>query len=130
MSHYSIDKRARIFDSTDGRCHICRKHLDFDRYGDQWEIDHSQARAKGGSNSLRNLRPACISCNRSKQDRSNRSVRAKHGYTGAPLSRSDRSRRERRGAALGAGAGFVAGGPVGALLGGVFGLLAGRRDPS
>jgi len=33
-----------------------------------WEIDHSNPVSRGGTNYLRNLVPACISCNRSKED--------------------------------------------------------------
>lgn len=90
-----------LYDKTAGRCHICRKPLSLSAYGLRkslggWEVDHSRARARGGSNSRRNLFPACVPCNRSKQAKSTRSARRIYGYTSAPLSRREIVRRRGR----------------------------------
>ena len=75
---YSEEDLRDIFDKTGGTCHLCGKQLYFSKYGKHfgergaWEIDHSRAESLGGVGDLRNLRPACISCNRSKQDRGTR----------------------------------------------------------
>ncbi len=42
-----------------------------------WEIDHSKAKAKGGTNYFRNLQPSCIPCNRNKGDTSSTSYKRK-----------------------------------------------------
>ena len=83
--------RERIFQKTDGRCHLCRKQLSFSNYGKQggrgaWEVEHSMPRVKGGTDHLNNLYPACISCNRSKGASSTSRAREKNGYKSAPLS--------------------------------------------
>lgn len=98
MSAYD-DRLNEIYDSTAGRCHICRKKLSFRNYASlgrkgAWEVDHSNPRARGGSDRLNNLRPACISCNRSKQHRTTRTARAWHGHTSAPRSRVTEQRVE------------------------------------
>lgn len=130
-----------IFDRTDGHCHICGKRLCWSNYRvfrakGCWEIEHSVPRARGGTERLNNLYPACISCNRSKQARGTRSVRAAHGRGAAPLSAAaKRERRERNaglGAALAAGGAYLLGvtSPFGlglALLGG--GYLGHSQDP-
>ncbi len=46
----------------------------------------SRQRARGGTDHGNNLYPAAISVNRSKQDRSSRSVRREYGLTRAPPS--------------------------------------------
>lgn len=57
-----------VYDKNNRHCYYCEKQLAFVNYGKYgnrgaWHIDHSKARAKGGSNYLRNLVPACIDCN-------------------------------------------------------------------
>ncbi len=127
MAKYNRSRLKSIFDATDGRCHLCRAPLDFEDYGHTWEVDHSRPKSRGGSDSLRNLRPACVSCNRSKRNRSSRSVRAAHGYRRAPRSRGARLRAGAAGALVGGILGAAAG--VNPLLGAAFGFLAGQRDP-
>jgi 5-methylcytosine-specific restriction endonuclease McrA len=66
-----------IYDRTEGQCHNCRKRLTFRNYGlfgkrGAWEIEHSVAQARGGTDHGNNLFAACISCNRSKGDSSSR----------------------------------------------------------
>lgn len=131
---YSNDDLNFLYDKTAGRCHICRKRLAFSNYGVLgaracWEVDHSNARARGGTDYLRNLLPACIPCNRSKQHRSTRSARREFGYSRGPVSAAERTRRTNGNIARGGGAGAflggVVGGPVGAVVGGVLGGLIG-----
>ncbi len=123
-------KMKKIFERTNGRCHLCRRELSFGDYGspDGWEREHSKPRSKGGTNHLNNLYPACVSCNRQKGNRSNASVRSKHGYTKPPMSKRQRRKRARItipvcaivGARIGASAGFpgfVAGGVIGGIVG-------------
>ena len=64
-----------IYNKTEGYCTYCGKKLSFSNYGKYeyrmaWEIDHSKAKAKGGTNYFRNLQPSCIPCNRNKGDTS------------------------------------------------------------
>ena len=73
---YSKEKLHEIYDRTTGYCHICHKKLAFKNYSSvgsrgAWEVEHSKPRAKGGSDNLKNLYPACIFCNRSKGKKSN-----------------------------------------------------------
>ncbi len=130
---YSKEKLREIYDRTTGYCHICHKKLAFKNYGSlgtrgAWEVEHSKPRAKGGSNYLKNLYPACISCNRSKGKKSNQSVRAKHGIRRAPLSKERRKKAKRANAfsdgLVGAGLGYIFG-PVGALVVGIVGAKRG-----
>lgn len=130
---YSKEKLREIYDRTTGYCHICHKKLAFKNYGSlgtrgAWEVEHSKPRAKGGSNYLKNLYPACISCNRSKGKKSNQSVRAKHGIRRAPLSKERRKKAKRANAfsdgLVGAGLGYIFG-LVGALVVGIVGAKRG-----
>ena len=130
---------ARIYDRTSGKCHLCHKKLaltNYGRFGERgaWEVEHSRARARGGSDRLTNLYAACISCNRSKGIVPTRTARRRNGLRKAPLSTSKR-RTEKRwnavgGAALGAVAGGFLLGPVGAYVGAVLlGSAMHDRDP-
>lgn len=130
----SDENRRDIFDCTSGKCHICYKMLAFSNYSrfesrGAWEIDHSKARAKGGTDHRNNLRAACISCNRSKQVVSAQAARRDAGFRRPPLSVEQRRKVKIRavlgaagvGAALGAKLaglpGFWFGGLIGALFG-------------
>ena len=122
-----------IYDRTEGQCHICRRPLSFRNYGlfgrrGAWEIEHSIAKARGGTDHGNNLFAACISCNRSKGEYSSRSARWGHGFQCAPYS----ARRRKRNAFLGAGVGALAMVFVpphlrlfGAIVGAVAGAIAG-----
>ena len=74
---YTFARRYRdyelniIYEKTGGRCFYCGQKLVFTAYGDVqhprgWEVDHVKPRSRGGSDDLKNLVPACISCNRQK----------------------------------------------------------------
>ena len=74
---YSEYELNYIFDKTGGRCIHCRKKLGWSNYGivgarGAWEVDHSKAVARGGTDYLRNLIPSCIPCNRAKGSQSSR----------------------------------------------------------
>ena len=85
---WTAEKLRLIFDRTSGKCHICHGALEFSSYGkdDEWEVEHSNPRANGGSDRLSNLYPAHIKCNRSKGTKSTRVARKRFDKTKAPLS--------------------------------------------
>jgi 5-methylcytosine-specific restriction endonuclease McrA len=130
---YTPEKLRLIYDRTDGRCHICRKTLSFVNYGNQgskgaWEVEHSKARARGGTDHGNNLYASCIYCNRSKGVTSTRTVRQRSGITKAPLSkakRQDKWEERKLFSAVGFGlAGLRMAGPVGGLIGLGIGYIA------
>lgn len=116
-----------IFERTDGRCHICRRGLKRGHYGrlavgTGWEVEHSNPRAKGGTDRLSNLYAAHISCNRSKGAASTQTARAQHGYTCAPMSAAKQEEARLANAAAGGllglvGAGMLARAAAGAAFG-------------
>lgn len=129
--------RDSIYDRTAGRCHVCGKRLARRNYGKHgqrgaWEIEHSVARARGGSDHGNNLYPACIGCNRTKGTLASRTARARNGRSCAPLSLKRqgevRARRAVGGGILGAvGAGLV-GAPILVPMG-LAALVAYALDP-
>jgi hypothetical protein len=136
---YDIEILRRIYDRTDGHCHICGKKLSFVNYAipsdrGAWEVEHSVAKAVGGTNHLNNLFPACISCNRAKGTGTSRAARAQYSRKRAPMSK-DRKENIRgnsalAGMGLGAIVGGLLGGPPGAFIGGALGGLIGHNsDP-
>lgn len=134
---YTEDQLNDIFDRSGGDCHLCGKRLAFKNYASPgeraaWEVDHSNARARGGTHRLSNLRPACISCNRSKRDGSTRSARRGNGMTRSPMSKQRRSAEREDNTLLGllsgAAAGGMVAGPLGALAGAFFGGLTGENS--
>jgi len=132
---FTSEQLNQIYDRTSGYCHICHKKLAFKNYGvfgarGAWEVEHSNPQAKGGTNRLNNLYPACITCNRSKGASSTRSVRAKNGKSRAPLSTGKRKEAKTQNAVAGGVAGATAGsifGPAGALVGAVIGAHLGHK---
>jgi hypothetical protein len=96
-----------VYDRTSGYCHICGKKLSFCNYGlhgrrGAWEIEHSLARFNGGSDSLCNLYPACIGCNRRKRHFTTRTAAMERPHSSTVISiaaeagQSRKRRRERR----------------------------------
>ena len=135
---FTDDQRNSIYDRTSGRCHLCHKKLSFNNYGlhgqrGAWEVEHSIARAHGGTNRLNNLYAACIACNRSKGVRATRGVRAGNGYSKAPLAVHKRRETKRWNAIGGGLLGAIVGaafGPPGAWIGGAIGAkLAHDQNP-
>jgi len=138
MAVYTKEERKRIWERTDGRCHLTGKHLKLKDYGVTWEIDHSKPVAKGGANHGNNYFAASISANRSKQARSSRSVRRDNGLNRSPMSRKEQEKRRDantlKGAAGGAAAGAALLGALfppatllGAGIGGLAGALLGNK---
>lgn len=124
-----------IYQRTDGHCHLCHCKLSFLNYGERgsrgaWEVEHSRARAKGGTDHGNNLKPACIPCNRSKGALTTRTVRGWNGLTRAPLSKAKRQaiRKDNRDACtvIGSTIGLIGGLP-GVLIGAAVGALVGDQ---
>jgi 5-methylcytosine-specific restriction endonuclease McrA len=136
---YSGERLNQIFKKTDGNCHLCGKRLCRKNYGHvssrgAWEVDHSVPQARGGTHHGNNLYAACINCNRSKQDRNSRAVRAANGRHRAPRSakqkQAARSRNTWGFGGMGALFGAAVAGPAGAVLIGLAGVLVGSEiDP-
>lgn len=132
---FDVKFRERIFSKTNGRCHLCRCELDFNKYGksdakDSWEVEHSVPRAKGGTDHLNNLYASCIPCNRSKGSASTRSARAKNGFKCAPLSQKRKVSNTLTWGAVGSLAAFFAPPPLRiavALIGMVAGATIGHE---
>ncbi len=133
---FTAEQLSRIFERTDGRCHICHGKLCFDNYGlfgrrGSWEVEHSNPRCNGGSDRLGNLYAAHIVCNRQKGSMTTRTARAWNGRTKAPLSkeRKEAIRSENRWGwgSIGALTGAAVFGPPGLLLGAIAGALVGDR---
>lgn len=123
---FASEQLNRIFKRTSGYCHICRKKLCRNNYGEfgqrgAWEVEHSVPQCKGGSDRSNNLYAACIPCNRDKGKLTTRTARRWNGHTKAPMSveRRNAARAENTflGAVGGAFAGLALGGPVGLAIG-------------
>lgn len=136
---YDAETLRRIYERTDGHCHICGKKLSFVNYavlGNRgcWEVEHSKAKALGGTGHLNNLFPACIDCNRAKGTDTSKDARSLHAMKRAPLSRERkqtiRDDNTVAGVGLGAIIGGLVGGPPGAIIGGALGGAIGHSsDP-
>jgi len=118
------ERLNKIFEKTDGHCHICHKKLTLSNYGKHsangnWEIEHSIAKANGGTNHLNNLYPSCIKCNREKGTYHTRTVRSWYGNTRAPYSKAKKEEIRTNNTIGGAVVGGVIGlvfGPVGSVI--------------
>jgi 5-methylcytosine-specific restriction endonuclease McrA len=115
---YDNDRLNRIYDKTDGHCHICHKKLAFTNHGKRgtkgaWHVEHSVPKAKGGTDHLNNLFPACVGCNHEKGTVHTKTARGWKGNTRAPHSASKKKQIKTKNTIGGA----VIGGAVGALLG-------------
>ena len=131
--NYNIQK---IYEKTDGNCHICHKKLSLVNYGKNglrgaWHVDHSVPKAKGGTNHMNNLYPACIRCNTSKGANDTNSERVKNGITRAPLSRRKKKDIQSQNTITGGIIGGAFGaflGPGGALVGALIGATVGNNN--
>ena len=65
MTRRSLSKlaRIRIFDSADGKCHICRQRINT---GEAWQADHILPLALGGEDAEINMAPAHERCHEQK----------------------------------------------------------------
>jgi hypothetical protein len=131
----NTERLNAIYDKTDGYCHLCHRKFAFKNYGIRnakggWHIEHSIARANGGTDHLNNLYAACIPCNEDKGIQHTRSVRNRNGVTRAPHCRTKKQQiRESNSTVMGSiglliGSGL--GGPVGAFIGAVIGSEIGK----
>lgn len=103
-------KRVAVFEKSTGECHYCEKELSLynrDRLGrGAWEVEHSIARANGGTDHLNNLVAACWTCNVGKGTRTART----HHRTVAGKRSARVSRRRWRTAGGASGVGLLAAG--------------------
>lgn len=128
------ERLNRIYDKTDGYCHICHKKLCFSNYGilgakGNWEIEHSVAKTNGGTNHLNNLFPACISCNRSKREQPTKTARSYYGNSRAPYSKKRKQSIQNQNTVAGTVIGGIFGsvfGPIGAFVGAGIGAAIGN----
>ncbi|MDP3278605.1 MAG: HNH endonuclease signature motif containing protein [Deltaproteobacteria bacterium] len=107
---YTAEELDKVYDRTDGRCHICTKKRDRQNYAREglhgWQVDHSKPIARGGTDSPQNWRMCCTGCNAAKGTMSARRAREEHGSR-SPVSAKEvqRQRAEMvRSAVLGAAA--------------------------
>ena len=132
-----MDKNLRvqkIYDKTDGYCHICHSKLSFANYGNHgtkgaWHIEHSVPKAKGGSDHLNNLYPACITCNLDKGTQHTKTARRQNGTTRAPFSKAKKERIKNGNTTAGVIIGGILGatvGPLGAIVGATVGGYIGN----
>ncbi len=126
---YTKAKRKKIHQKCNGKCHLCTRRIAFDDYGKTWHIDHSIPRAKGGTDHGNNLFAACINCNCSKADGSNRATRRANGVKRSPLSRKARDKKRIGNMWKGGGLGLLGFrfGPVVGALTTVGGMIAGYK---
>lgn len=133
---FNETKLNKIFSKTDGSCHLCGKKLCYSNYGKRegrgkWEVEHSIPQAKGGTDNLNNLLPACVSCNREKGINSTRSARSKNGRTRAPYSANKKESIKKSNTLGGGLVGFgltalLTAHPVGLAIGVITGSLIGN----
>lgn len=126
MNRFDEETRRAVFEKSNRLCHLCWEPIAYANYGNHgargaWEIDHSNPKAKGGTDHLNNLYAAHTVCNRAKQARSSASVRRENGHSRSPMS-AEAMQELKEGDAW---AGAIAGGMLGARFGGFPGLLIG-----
>lgn len=131
-----LNRLEKIYRKTDGYCHICHKKLSLKNHGvngsrGAWHIEHSVPKAKGGTDHLNNLYPACIGCNWNKGTSSTVSARRKNSVSRAPYNRQKKEKIKTQnttaGAIVGGTIGLV-GGPIGVVIGAVIGGALGSDN--
>ena len=113
------ERKIAIYNKTNGCCHICHKKLALKNHGKNnekgaWHIEHSRARANGGTDHLNNLFAACIPCNLEKGVLHTRTARKRNGTTRAPHCKAKKEQIRNDNA--------VKGGAIGLLTTALFGL--------
>lgn len=98
-------KRVAVFEKSSGECHYCEKELSLynrDRLArGAWEVEHSIARANGGTDHRNNLVAACWTCN---LDKGTLTARTHHrAVAGKRVARVSRRRWRTAGGAAGLG---------------------------
>lgn len=129
------ERLKKIFDKTDGACHLCHSKLNFSDYGkgidkNGWEIEHSNPKAKGGTDHINNLYSACKICNLKKGTKSSCSSRKDNGVKGVPYSRKQKNIAKKENTLGGTILGVVIGlpfGPLGVLIAGAIGGTIGNQ---
>lgn len=114
----NLNRIKIIYSKTDGCCHLCHRKLSFTNYGIRgakggWHIEHSKAKANGGSDHLNNLFPACIDCNIEKGTNYTRTIRSRNGQTRAPYNQQKKQKIKDENTIIG----MIGGGLLGSLLG-------------
>lgn len=130
------ERLQKIYRKTDGYCHICHKKLSFSNYGvhgakGSWHIEHSIARANGGSDHMNNLFPACISCNIAKGTSHTKTARSQYGNSRSPFSKAKKKKIRNNNTAAGTIIGGALGsvfGPVGTMVGAGIGAAIGSSN--
>lgn len=129
-----IVQLRKIYDKTDGHCHLCHKKLSFSNYGKSggmgaWNIEHSLPKAKGGTDNLNNLYAACIPCNIEKGTKHTKTIRKRNGVTRAPYNKDKKEKIRTNNTLAGAVGGALLGlyfGPVGLVVGSLIGGIIGE----
>jgi len=120
---FDNDTVNRIYDKTDGYCHLFHKKLAFANYGvhgakASWQVDHSKANVE--TNHLNNLYPACIKGNLEKGTYHTKAARGWNVNTRAPHSKAKKNKFRKEnttgGALIGGGIGLIIGGPIGGAI--------------
>ncbi|OJW82322.1 MAG: hypothetical protein BGO69_17180 [Bacteroidetes bacterium 46-16] len=132
---YDNEKLNKIFDKTDGCCHICHKKLAFSNYGSYgsrgaWHVDHSKAKANGGTNHVNNLFPACVKCNLDKSTYHAKTARSWNNKSRAPYAAKKKQELKEVNTITAVTLCAIAGsafGPVGTLVGGAIGGIIGNE---
>lgn len=134
---YDNETLNRIYEKTDGYCHLCHKKLAFTNHGvhgakGAWHVEHSKAKANGGTNHLNNLYPACIKCNLEKSTYHTKTIRGWNGNTRAPHSKAKKNEIRKNntagGAIVGGSIGLIIGGPIGGAIGSFIGGAFGHSN--
>lgn len=126
----------KIYDRTNGYCHLCHKKLAYTNYGKHgmkggWHVEHSVARVNGGSDHMNNLFPACIACNIVKSTKHTRTIRRTNGVSRAPYSKQKKNDIRTSNTLTGAAGGALLGlyfGPVGTFVGSIVGAIFGDEN--
>lgn len=130
------ERLQKIYSKTDGHCHICHGNLSYNSYGQYgvkgaWQVEHSKAKANGGSDHLNNLYPACIPCNISKGVKHTKTARRSHGHTRAPYDKAKKQKIATNNTVGGGIIGVLVGsffGPPGAIIGASLGAAIGNES--
>ena len=107
-----------IYHKTDGCCHVCHRRLSLKNYGvhgrkGAWHIEHSKAKANGGTDHMNNLYPACTSCNLEKGTNHSQTARRRNGVSRAPYSNEKKQSIKDENTLVG----MISGGLVGSVFG-------------
>lgn len=133
---FSEQQLKKIFERTDGYCHLCHKKLVFKnrgKYGERgaWHVEHTKAKANGGTDHLNNLKPSCIACNLEKGVKPTKVIRMNKAFARAPYSKKKKESLKKQNTTTGAILGGLLGstaGPAGMVIGSALGGLIGKEN--